>query len=114
MSDKIVNKTIYGIAFDMVQAKLDEHYHVKSTGNAYNDIAEVLIARGFYRQQKSMYFGNDSISAVECVLAVQELSKMFPWFAPSVGDIRMLRIEDNNDLKPAIDWIVANSGADGA
>ncbi len=112
MNDNIVNKTIYGIAFDMVQAKLDEHYHVKSTGNAYNDIAEVLIARGFYRQQKSMYFGNDGISAVECVLVVQELSKTFPWFAPSVGDIRMLRIEDNNDLKPAIDWIMANSGAD--
>ena len=52
MSDKIVNKTIYGIAFDLVQAKLEKHYHVKSTGNAYNDIAEVLIARGFIVSRK--------------------------------------------------------------
>ncbi len=112
MNDNTVNKTIYGIAFDLVQDKLEQHYHVKSTGNAYNDIAGVLEAHGFKRQQGSLYIGNDSISAVECVLAVQELSKRFSWFAPSVGDIRMLRIEDNNDLKPAIDWIMANSGAD--
>jgi len=43
------------------------------------------------------------VDAVTCVLAVQELSRTFPWFAASVRDIRMLRIEDNNDLKPALD-----------
>jgi virulence-associated protein VapD len=25
-----------------------------------------------------------------------------PWFTPAVRDIRMLRIEDNNDLGPAV------------
>ena len=114
MNDKIVNKTIYGIAFDMDTEKLKKAYGNKGWGNAYNQIARLLDSYGFYPQQKSMYLGNDGVSAVECVLAVQELSKTFPWFAPSVRDIRMLRIEDNNDLKPAIDWIVANSGADGA
>ncbi len=111
MSDKIVNKTVYGIAFDMVKARVQEHRE-GVWNNCYRDIAGVLEAYGFYRQQESLYIGNDGVSAVECVLAVQELSKTFPWFAPSVGDIRMLRIEDNNDLKPAIDWIMANSGAD--
>ncbi len=108
MSDKIVNKTVYGISFDLLQDKLEKHYHVKSTGNAYNDIARVLYECGFHRRQHSVYLGNDGISAVDCVLAVQKLSKMFSWFAPSVGDIMMLRIEDNNDLKPAIDWIMDN------
>ncbi|EFX0967648.1 virulence factor, partial [Citrobacter freundii] len=28
--------------------------------------------------------------------------KKNPWFAPSVQDIRMLRIEENNDLMPAV------------
>ena len=107
MNDKIVNKTVYGIAFDMVKARVEEHREGVWNG-CYGDIERVLIARGFYRQQQSMYLGNDGVSAVECVLAVQELSKTFPWFAPSVRDIRMLRIEDNNDLKPAINWIVAN------
>ncbi len=112
MNDKIVNKTIYGIAFDMDTEKLKKAYPNDSWGNAYNQIARVLDRHGFYPQQESLYFGNDGVSAVNCVLAVQELSKRFSWFAPSVGDIRMLRIEDNNDLKPAIDWIMANSGAD--
>ena len=112
MSDKIVNKTIYGIAFDMDTEKLKKAYPSDSWGNSYTQIAGVLDAYGFYRQQESLYFGNDGVNAVDCVLAVQELSKTFPWFAPSVRDIRMLRIEDNNDLKPAIDWIMANSGAD--
>ena len=30
------------------------------------------------------------------------IAKANPWFAPSVTDIRMLRIEDNNDLMPAV------------
>jgi virulence-associated protein VapD len=36
------------------------------------------------------------------VLAVQDLAKSYAWFSPSVRDIRMLRIEDNNDLMPAV------------
>jgi virulence-associated protein VapD len=31
-----------------------------------------------------------------------DLAKANPWFALSVKDIRMLRIEDNNDLMPAV------------
>ena len=112
MSDNTVNKTIYGIAFDMDTEKLKKAYPNDSWGNSYTQIARVLGSYRLYPQQESLYFGNDDVSAVDCVLAVQDLSKRFSWFAPSVRDIRMLRIEDNNDLKPAIDWIMANSGAD--
>jgi virulence-associated protein VapD len=31
------------------------------------------------------------------------LSAKYPWFKPSVRDIRMLRIEENNDLLIALD-----------
>jgi hypothetical protein len=30
------------------------------------------------------------------------MAKKYPWFTPSVRDIRMLRIEENNDLKAAL------------
>lgn len=40
--------------------------------------------------------------AVTCVLAAQRLARELPWFGASVRDIRMLRIEDLNDLGPAI------------
>jgi virulence-associated protein VapD len=42
---------------------------------------------------------------VTCVLAVQDLTSAHAWFRPAVTGIRMLRIEDNNDLKPAIERV---------
>jgi len=51
----------------------------------------------------SVYFGDDSVDAVKCVLVVQELCAAFDWFRSAVRDIRMLRIEENNDLMPAIE-----------
>jgi len=36
-------------------------------------------------------------------LAAQALKRRFEWFQPSVRDIRMLRIEENNDLGTALD-----------
>ena len=48
-------------------------------------------------------FGNETIDAVRCVRTVQKLAKRYDWFTPSVRDIRMLRIEENNDLKVALE-----------
>ncbi len=98
---------MYAIAFDLDQDTLSKTYGVPTYTNAYNDIKKVLSEYGFNRQQGSVYFGDASkVDAVSCVLAVQNLTKRFNWFAPSVTDIRMLRIEDNNDLKPAIDMVL--------
>jgi virulence-associated protein VapD len=38
-------------------------------------------------------------------MAVQAVQKRHTWFAKAVSDIRMLRIEENNDLMPAIGGI---------
>ncbi|MEJ0000036.1 MAG: virulence factor [Verrucomicrobiota bacterium] len=94
---------MFAIAFDLDTETLSQTYGLPSYNNAYADIKRFLQAKGFDWQQGSVYFGGASIDAVKCVLAVQELSRNFPWFAASVRDIRMLRIEDNNDLKPALD-----------
>ena len=53
--------------------------------------------------QGSAYFGDETIDAVRCVRTVQKMAKKFAWFTPSVRDIRMLRIEENNDLKVALE-----------
>ena len=93
---------VYAIAFDMDIDSLKSNY-----GDPYNnasyEIREVLQRHGFAWQQGSVYFGDPSVSAVTCVLAAIDLAKTFPWFAPSVRDIRMLRIEELNDLMPAIE-----------
>ena len=94
--------SMFAITFDMDTTVLQASYHNPSWQNAYYDIGRVLARHGFNRQQGSVYFGDDTVDAVRCVLAVQDLAKDFAWFPSSVRDIRMLRIEDNNDLMPAV------------
>jgi virulence-associated protein VapD len=93
---------MFAVTFDMDTTALQASYHNASWQNAYNDIGKTLRGYGFTRQQGSVYFGDDSVDAVRCVLAVQELTRTYVWFASAVRDIRMLRIEDNNDLMPAV------------
>ena len=94
---------MYAITFDLDTSTLEAVYGGPSWRNAYTDIRIVLDEFGFDRQQESVYFGGDSVDAVTCVVAVQDIAARFSWFTPSVRDIRMLRIEDNNDLRPALD-----------
>ncbi len=93
--------TVYAIAFDMDIEQLRTNYG-DPYNNAYLEIRRVLQRHGFTWQQGSVYFGGPEINAVTCVLAAQDLSRSLPWFAASVRDIRMLRIEELNDLMPAV------------
>ena len=92
----------YAIAFDLDTDTLKDLYPSSAWNNAYADIRRFLEDNGFDHKQGSVYFGNDTIDAVSCVLVAQQLSDEFDWFQPAVKDIRMLRIEDNNDLMSAI------------
>lgn len=93
---------MYAIVFDFDTNTLEQTYPNASWRNAYTDVRNYLTARGFEWKQGSTYFGDDTIDAVRCVRIVQRLSQKFNWFTPSVKDIRMLRIEENNDLMAAI------------
>lgn len=93
---------MYAIAFDLDTNRLAQNYPGNSPNNGYAEIGNFLGQRGFTRQQGSVYFGDDAVDPVSTVLAVQEMARALPWFAPSVRDIRMLRIDENNDLNPAI------------
>ena len=94
---------MYAIAFDMDTEILQKTYGGASYNNAYGDIRKRLQQHGFEWMQGSVYFGKpEKINAVTCVLAAMDLAATFPWFAPSVRDIRMLRIEEMNDLMPAV------------
>jgi virulence-associated protein VapD len=92
----------YAIAFDLDTDTLKSLYPNPSWNNAYGDIKNTLVSLGFTRQQGSVYFGENTMTAVRCVLAAQALSRTYSWFKPSVSDIRMLRIEEMNDLEPAL------------
>lgn len=93
---------MYAVVFDFDTDLLKQLYPSPSWNNAYSDVRSYLTARGFTWIQGSAYFGDESIDAVRCVRVVQKMAKKFPWFTPAVRDLRMLRIEENNDLRSAL------------
>lgn len=92
---------VYAIAFDMDIESLRTHF-ADLYNHAYLEIRRVLEEHGFRWQQGNMYFGGGETNAVTCMLAAQDLARRLPWFSASVRDIRMLRIEEFNDLMPAV------------
>ncbi|MCY4053523.1 MAG: virulence factor [Hyphomicrobiales bacterium] len=96
-------RSVYAITFDLDTEELKRNYPVESYNNAYYDISRFLRDRGFERVQGSVHFGDESVNAVTCQTVVGRLTLEYEWFARSVRDIRMLRIEDDNDLSPMIE-----------
>jgi virulence-associated protein VapD len=94
---------MYAIAFDLDTELLARNYPAPSWNNAYRELRDALHEHGFRWQQGSVYFGSEHVTPVTCVLAIQELTRRFAWLSMCARDIRMLRIEENNDLRPAID-----------
>lgn len=93
---------MYALSFDLDMDALRIAYPGPSHQNAYGEIKKILIEAGFEWTQGSVYFGGEKINAVTCVLAAQRLAHDLTWFSAAVRDIRMLRIEDTNDLGPAV------------
>lgn len=104
--------TVYAIAFDMDIEQLRTHY-----GDPYNaaylDIRRVLERHGFQWQQGSVYFGGPAVTAVGVTVAVIDLTTQMPWFAAAVRDIRMLRIEELNDLMPVVQQVAGSRVGEG-
>jgi virulence-associated protein VapD len=95
------NKRVYAIAFDF-DTKVAESLCGNNWRNIYAQVGLVLSEFGFSRQQGSVYFGDENSDAVACVMAAQELDKRFSWFSRVVKDLRMLRVDEDNDLLPAL------------
>jgi virulence-associated protein VapD len=94
---------VYAIAFDFDTETLQRNYGSPWWQNAYREIRDALFEHGFNGQQGSVQFGGPDVTPVTCVLAVQDLKKRFTRFRDSVRDIRMLRIEESNDLRPVME-----------
>lgn len=103
--------TVYAIAFDMDIDQLRVHYG-DSYNNAYLEIRRVLERHQFQWQQGSMYFGGPSVTAASAMVAVIDLTTQLPWFAAAVRDIRMLRIEELNDLMPVVQRVAGMTGGE--
>ena len=101
--------TVYAIAFDMDVEQLRVHYG-DPYNNAYVEIRRVLERHRFAWQQGSVYFGGPEVTAASVMVAVIDLTTQLPWFATAVRDIRMLRIEEMNDLMPVVQRVAGLGG----
>lgn len=95
-------KTQYAVIFDLDIDCLNDYCEGKSYIEALRETRDFMISNGFSWTQGSVYFGDQTMDAVKCILAIQALAEKLPWFSACVKDIRMLRIEENDDLLPAI------------
>lgn len=94
---------MYAIAFDFDTEMLEQLYPNASWRNAYTDVRGFLEENGFEHRQGSVYFGDPELTATECIAIVEDMADEYEWFTPSLKDIRMLRIEENNDLMVVLD-----------
>jgi virulence-associated protein VapD len=101
--------TVYAIAFDMDIEQLRTHYG-DPYNNAYLEIRRVLEQHGFQWQQGSVYFGGPAVTAATVMVAVIDLATHLAWFPAAVRDIRMLRIEELNDLMPVVQRVAGLAG----
>jgi virulence-associated protein VapD len=93
---------MYAILIQLDSESLLRHFNDQEPVRAYRFIDEFIINKGFSKTQELLYFGNDQITSVDCVLVIQELSRKFDWFKACAKTIRMLRIEGNEDLIVAL------------
>lgn len=92
---------MFAISFDLIIDAIKAHYRGHET-QAYHDIRRVLESHKFEHKQGSLYFSRPGGTAVDVFVAIQDLQRTYPWFAKVVRDLRMFRIEENNDLMPLI------------
>ncbi|CAK0740872.1 hypothetical protein CCP2SC5_100016 [Azospirillaceae bacterium] len=83
-SNALKSAAMYAVTFDLDASILKELYPSQSWNDAYTDVQKALEPFGFSRQQGSVYFGDDSVDAVKCVLAVMDIAQRFSWFKSAV------------------------------
>jgi virulence-associated protein VapD len=98
---------MYAIAFGMDTKLMEEGYGNPNWRHGYGEIGGILREHGFDdHKQGSVYFGDRArVTAVTCVVAIQDVARRLPWFSASVRDIRMLRIEEEDDLSVALERV---------
>ena len=68
---------VYAIAFDFDTEMLETLYPNPSRRNAYSDVRGFLEENGFEHRQGSVYFGDDDLTATECIAIVEDMADEF-------------------------------------
>ena len=92
------------IAYDFDTECLKQNYHVSSYNNAYKDIRTFLEGKGFTWKQGSLMYGSSGMTMVQATLIVQEMAQKYGWLSSCLSDIRMLHVDMDDDLMPAVNF----------
>jgi virulence-associated protein VapD len=92
---------VYAIAFDLDTVAAERLCGV-GWRTCYAKIAALFAEFGFDRVQGSVYFGHEDSNPISCMKAVQTADMRFAWFGKIVRDLRMLRVEEDNDMSPLL------------
>ena len=92
------------IAYDFNTDCLKENYHNTSWNNAYKDVRTFLETKKFTWKQGSLMYGDQDMTMVQATLVVQEMSQKFSWLASCLSDIRLLHVDLDDDLMPAVNF----------
>ena len=77
----------------------------RATSDMFREIADILSEEGFTPSMSiGLYYGGPEVTVVKCVLASMRVSKECSWFLDVVQDIRMMRVEESNDILPLLLW----------
>ncbi len=91
---------MYAVLIDLDADSLLDH---EKQNNVDQQIKIYMTENGFIWKQGNIYFGNENITAVSCVVVIQKLAQKYSWFFSTYAkEVRMLRIEENTDLLPAL------------
>lgn len=89
------------IAFDLVQAQLEQHYPRPDSSKdrryfkrAYKDIKRFMRTHGFIHRQYSAYVSKDKLGMTEIYVLIREMSRQMPWLAKCVGAIDVADINE--------------------
>ena len=92
----------YAILIVFDEERLGRHRPGDGVEGVERDVDRDLADRGFTALRHGFYVGDGTIDAVRSVMVVQDMADAFAWFAPSLLDARLLRIEESSDLRIAL------------
>lgn len=71
-------------------------------GHPHSAISDFLAQRGLKQSGDWVFRGDKYVTSVTAILAVQQLSEMFSWFASNLRSVEMLTVAETVDLMPAV------------
>lgn len=100
----------YAIVFELDLPALQ--VHGVSYSQAYAECKRFFATHDFTSVQTGLYFGAPNKTSVDCVVLVQEMAKAHQWFASSVKELKLLKLDEVADLKPALALVVQADSAE--